>query len=161
MEFSHLFILQLRSLPFSPRHSTLLMTRPSWSVLTLSFCFISWLSFMPQLYLSIRRCNSGPKAFGGTAIQALLLNWHSSSESPPNLLIASGPKRNYSSNYVSASDLIGIPRDPLYWRGFITCHHRCIATARSWCYVRESGRLRPAGFSPRHFLVASNIGFQL
>ncbi len=115
------------------------MTRTFWSVLTLSFCPILWLSFMPQLRPLIRRCNSGPKAFGGTAIQALLLSWHSSSESPPDLLIASGPRRKYLSNYVSASDLIGIPSDPPHGRGFVTCHHHCRATARSWCYVRKSG----------------------
>ncbi len=139
MEFSHLFILQLRPLPCGPGPPTLLMTRTSWSVLTLSFCFISWHSFMPKLHPSIRQCNSGPKTFGGTAIQALLLSWHSSSESPPNLLIASNPRRNSPSNYVSASDLIGIPRDPFHGCGFVTCHHRCKATARSWCYVQESG----------------------
>ncbi len=138
MKFSHLFILQLRPLPCGPGPPTLLMTRTSWSVLTLSFCFISWLSFMPQLHPSIRRCNSGLKAFGDNAIQALLLSWHSSSESPPDLLIANGLRRNYLSDCVSASDLIGIPRDPLHGRSFLTCHHRCRTTARSWCYIRES-----------------------
>ncbi len=139
MEFSHLFILQLRPLSCGPRHPTLLMTRTSWSVLTFSFCSISWLFFMPQLHPSIRQCNSSAKAFGGTAIQALLLSWHSSSNSPPDFLIANGPSRNYHSNYISASDLIGIPRDPLHGCGFVTCHHRCGAMARSWWYVRESG----------------------
>ncbi len=139
MEFSHLFILQLRPLPYGPGSPTLLMTRTSWSVLTLSFCSISWLSFMLQLHPPMRQYNSGLQAFGGAAIQVLWLNWHSSSESPPDLLIASGPRRNYPSNYVSASDLIGIPRDPLHGRGFVTCRHRWRAIARSWCYVRESG----------------------
>ncbi len=139
MKFSHLFILHLRPLPCGPGPPTLLMTRTSWSGLTLPFCSISWLSFMPQLHPSIWRCNSGPKAFGGAAIQAVLLSWHSSSESPPDLLIASNPRRNYPLNYVSASDLIGIPRDPLHARGFVTCHHCSRPTVRRWCYVRESG----------------------
>ena len=136
-EFSHLFILQLRPLPFGRGPPTLLMTRTSWSVLTLSFCSISWLSFMPQLHPSIRRCNSGPQALGDAAIQALLLSWHSSNESPLDLLIASGPKSNYPSNDVSASDLIGIVRDPLHGRGFVTYHHFCRAIVRSWCYIWE------------------------
>ena len=144
MEFSHLFILQLQHLPCSPARPTLLMTRTSWSVLTLSFCSISWLSFIPQLHPSIRQCNLGPQVFRGAGIQSLLLSSYSSSKSPPDLPIASGPKRNYPSNYVSASDLIRIHIDLLHGRGFVTCHHRCRTTARSWCYVRESG---PAAFS--------------
>ncbi len=139
MEFSHLLILPLRPLPCGPGPPTLLMTRTSWSVLTFSFCSIFWLSFMPQLHASIRGCNSGPQAFGVAAIQALLLSWHSSSESPPDILIASSSRRNYPSNYVSASDLIGIPRDPLHERGCVICHHRWRTTVRSWCYVRELG----------------------
>ena len=138
MKFSHLFILQLRPLLFGLGTLTLLIMRTSWPVLTLSFCSISWLFFMPQLYLSIRQCNSGPKAFKIAAIQALLLSWYSNSESPPELLIASSPRRNYPSNYVSASDIIRILKDPLHERGFVTCYHRCRATARSLCYVRES-----------------------
>ncbi len=132
------------------------MTIPSWSVLTLSFCSILWLSFMPQLRLPMRRCNSGLQAFGDAAIQAILLSWHSSSESPPGPLIASGPRRNYPSNYVSASDLIRIPRDPLHGRGFVTFRHRCRATAKSWCYIRESG---PAA-SSWPFFSPLLIGFQ-
>ncbi len=131
MDLSHLFILQLWPLHFGPRPPTLLITRTSWSVLTLSFCSIFWLSFMPYMHSSIRRCNSGPQAFGGAVIQTLLLSWHSSSESPPDLLIANGPKRNYPSNYVSAPDLIRIPKDPLHGRGFLTCHHHCRAIAKS------------------------------
>ncbi len=131
IEFSHLSFLQLWPFFCGLGLPTLLMTRTSWSVLTLPFYSISWLSFMPQLHPSIRRCNSGPKTFRGAAIQVLLLSWHSSSESPPDFLIASGPKHNYPSNYVSASDLIGIPRDPLYGRGFVTCHHPCRSTAWS------------------------------
>ncbi len=140
MEVSYLFILQLRPLPCGPGPFTLFMTRTSWSVLILSFCSISWFSFMPQLHPSIRRCNSSPQAFGGAAIQALLLSWHSSSESPLDLLIVSGQRHNYSSNYVSVSDLIGISRHPLYGRSFVTCHYRCRATAGSWCYVWKSGQ---------------------
>ncbi len=139
MKFSHLFILHLRPLFCVPGPPTLLMIRTSWSVWILSFCSIFWLSFLPHLHPPIRPCNSGPKAFGGAKIQALLLSWHSSSESLPDLLIVSGPRRNYPSNYLSALDLIGIPRDPLHGCGFVTCHHRCRATARCWCYFRESG----------------------
>ncbi len=139
MEFSHLFILQLWPLPYDPGLLTLLMTRTSWSVLTLSFCFISWLSSMPHLHPSIRRCNSDLQAFGDAAIQALLLSWHSNSKSLLDLLIANSPRRNYLSNYVSTSDLIRISGNPLHGRGFKTCHHRYRATARSWCYTQESG----------------------
>ncbi len=139
MEFSHLFILQLRLLPYGPGLLTLLRTRTFWSVLILSFCSISWLFFMHQLQPWIRQCHSGLQTFGGTAIQGLLLSWHSSSESPPDLPIASGLRRNYPSNYISSSDLIRIHRDPLHVCSFVTCHHCCRATARSWCDVWKSG----------------------
>ncbi len=137
-EFSHLFILQLQPLPRGPEPPTLLMTRTSWLVLTLFFCSISWLAIMPHLQISIRRCNLSPKAFGGAAIQALLLSWHYNSESHSDLLIASGPRCNYPSNYVSASQLIRIPKDPFHGCSFVTCYHFCKATVRSWCYVWES-----------------------
>ena len=34
--------------------------------------------------------------------------------------------------------MIRILKDPFHRHDFVTCHHHCRATARSWCYVRES-----------------------